>query len=1540
MFGQDAPDAAGDGGEANPMGVTGIYSGNIATGCSYDPYTRNALRVIDDIVVPGSVGAYPLKWTRYNNSRTKIGANGGWTFSYQYWCSATKLTFPDGRVIEDSGETASSGGMEEWSEQDPTDPAQDILHLPDGGKIILRYFDYRLPTKIIDPYGHETLIEHDTQANGYRMTKITEPGGRYLKINWESDSTTITQMPASVSAYTGPAGSANDQLIETVTYTWGTMSPNQGGSYRQLTHVAYSDGTAADYTNNFNDGSVKKVILTTAQDVRHNGPMRQITYQHISSGGGGMVAEKKMSGEVVSTLQYDSGQQRTELRGDGATRHFIYSDSAHGGGGAYGKLTDYTDFQNHHTIIDYEPTEISPWYGFVKKVTDPNGHSTSYTRQNSSWGITRITHDVDGSHSDQTFWPNNSQTQPYYLASRTDELGHTTTYARNDPANPQDDPLNPNSIKQKNYPDGSWETFTYNGFGEVVTHSRTKTLSPLVLETESFTYDTRGLKTKYTDPLLKETTYSYYAPGDAEFPAWADRLKTVTRPANASGQVQTETFEYDKKFVNGVETATPCAGRGLITKVKRTDGSTIMTTHNPWGDVLTATDELGHMTTNTYDDYGRVITTTTFPEYLGDPVNHTTILDYKPDGQTNSYVTTSKLPWLVTLPSGKKTKTVYDFNWRKTQVQVGFNTLEQANTVFYYDTYAGYTSIGNLLATKEPQNTGTSYVTRYHYDVRDRQDQVTDALGTSLGDPNHTTSFTFDHHGNKTSETHPNTPQGALFIEYDGYDLMNRLTHKKVHRDATHIDETSMTYDAAGNLQTTTDENYHTYTYAYDVMNRRTSMIYPDTSKHEDTAYDDAGNIKTYTNRSGKIQTFGYDNRNRQTSFYWNDNNVTPAQSMAYDAASRPTQMVRWYASRTGSYYCTINLAYYDDNRLRSEEEWTDAFSDNVHRTITYTYDADGNRATVLYPSGTAFNYTYTSRNQPYEIKPGLSGGAAIVSYTYDLSGNIATRALENNTTSAYTVDRLNRGTTIVHNLAVAPAKQFDYAYNNLSDITLVKRDSGNGDGFFYDRTQQILAFQQNATVDINAGTISGGQTTSLEFDGCGNRTKLNGTSMATPNNMNQPTDTGMGHDNNGDLQTYDGWNFAYDAQNRIVSATKGSTSATFAYDAKNRQIARSINGVVTFSVWDNWELVEEYTTGNVVTAKYLQGAHGPVKSLLNNVYYYQDSLGSTSHVADATGHLLEYYKYDLYGKPTLWAPNNPQPLSASNWGVNDLFSGERWIPALGLYDLRNRYYSPDLGRFLQPDPIGFNGDASNLYRYCGNDWANRVDPMGLQAAPGDNREQMRQPDNGVAEYLAQGELRFEVYAPTANAVDRSGGNSTYALGGGSTLHVENSIWRSGMSFSIGEVSGSQKEDRQITVDCNKDSSGTLRLMEGDKTLLKGNVVVGGKDHPTPTGKFHASKWEKDHTSKLYGNNANTPWSKSALGRNAFGPYQLHIKELESRGIYIHGTMGPSWFPSPMLNRFLSPTSHGCVRMSNRDIISLHNLLPNPAGIPITINSH
>jgi hypothetical protein len=73
-----------------------------------------------------------------------------------------------------------------------------------------------------------------------------------------------------------------------------------------------------------------------------------------------------------------------------------------------------------------------------------------------------------------------------------------------------------------------------------------------------------------------------------------------------------------------------------------------------------------------------------------------------------------------------------------------------------------------------------------------------------------------------------------------------------------------------------------------------------------------------------------------------------------------------------------------------------------------------------------------------------------------------------------------------------------------------------------------------------------------------------------------------------------------------------------------------------------------------------------------------------------------------------------------------------------------------------------------------------------------------------------------------------------------------------------------------------KTSNGSLYVLgkqgNKEKIALKGAVVVGGNDHITPTGNFHASYWETDHVSNKYGWKADTPWSNSPLGINAFGP--------------------------------------------------------------------
>jgi YD repeat-containing protein len=337
-----------------------------------------------------------------------------------------------------------------------------------------------------------------------------------------------------------------------------------------------------------------------------------------------------------------------ETRGDGASRTFEFSDMV-------GALGEEAPIRRPTRITDYDGNS---WrYEFqnrgggsvgraalLTKVTDPRGHATTLERNGPFGKITRKTAP------DGTFetWEYAGDHKKPFVTRHSDARGNATTYTR----------LPNNLVSCVNYPDGTHETWEYNDFNQPVRHYLRNGLH------EKFIYDAQGRLTRRYLPFYETEDdseglyidYTYYPTGHP----WVDRLKTVTEYDCIAAN--TITYEYDRMFVNGVQTDTPAHGRGLVTKIIHPDGTYKTFGYDPYGNKVWGEDEMRHYfvtrTTYAYDSYRRLKSVT-------DPNGHTTTYDYARLGTGQSELAhTYNKPSIITHPSGRKEAFAYDANFR------------------------------------------------------------------------------------------------------------------------------------------------------------------------------------------------------------------------------------------------------------------------------------------------------------------------------------------------------------------------------------------------------------------------------------------------------------------------------------------------------------------------------------------------------------------------------------------------------------------------------------------------------------------------------------------------------------------------------------------------------------------------------------------------------------------------------------------------------------------------------------------------------------
>ncbi|MBX4135766.1 RHS domain-containing protein [Pseudomonas sp. S5F11] len=192
---------------------------------------------------------------------------------------------------------------------------------------------------------------------------------------------------------------------------------------------------------------------------------------------------------------------------------------------------------------------------------------------------------------------------------------------------------------------------------------------------------------------------------------------------------------------------------------------------------------------------------------------------------------------------------------------------------------------------------------------------------------------------------------------------------------------------------------------------------------------------------------------------------------------------------------------------------------------------------------------------------------------------------------------------------------------------------------------------------------------------------------------------------------------YRYDSQHRLIEiARPNGQTARYRYDPFGRRISKTVDGITSEFFWQGDTLIAEHRAGRHRSYLYEPDSFRPLVLLEGfgpketQPYHYQlDHLGTPQELTTPEGDIAWSAHYRAYGEiARLDVGKLDNPLR---------FQGQYFDEESGLHYNRHRYYNPDIGRYLTPDPVKLAGGI-NGYRYVPNPtgW---VDPLGLSRCPG-----------------------------------------------------------------------------------------------------------------------------------------------------------------------------------------------------------------------------
>ncbi|QOY73576.1 RHS repeat protein [Pseudomonas sp. OST1909] len=434
---------------------------------------------------------------------------------------------------------------------------------------------------------------------------------------------------------------------------------------------------------------------------------------------------------------------------------------------------------------------------------------------------------------------------------------------------------------------------------------------------------------------------------------------------------------------------------------------------------------------------------------------------------------------------------------------------------------------------------------------------------------------------------------------------------------------------------------------------------------------DHAGRLVRKTLPDASVVDYGYDRQGNLLSVedgHW-------ALAYEYDRQNRLTaEHQGWGTLRYGYDACgqLQKLRLPDNNRL------------------TFNHDKGGHLATVELNGEVLTAHLFKSGREHQRQQ-----GQLLSHYHYDEQNRLHAHAVTQQQNYLYQrqYDYDKSGT--LTRLLDTRKGQHDYRYDPLNRLTRADHSQDVQERFAHDPAGNLL-MQDRPGPDIVAGNrlmIQGDR--HYDYDAFGNlirERRGKGQQLVTE--------------------------YRYDCQHRLISITKpNGETASYRYDPFGRRVSKTVDGKTTEFFWQGDKLIAEHHADCHRSYIYEPSSFRPLALLegygpqVTTPYHYQlDHLGTPQELTTPEGEIVWSAHYRAYGQiARLDVGKIDNPLR---------FQGQYFDQESGLHYNRHRYYNPDIGRYLTPDPVKLAGGV-NGYQYVPSPtgW---IDPLGLSRCPGE----------------------------------------------------------------------------------------------------------------------------------------------------------------------------------------------------------------------------